>query len=577
MLGQNIRINACVLSFNDRPAEGVNFIVSGESQHHRLDGTQFVPIACNLFEGISVIGKKISDKFNFSMTITSYSNSELEISVRLITELSQCHPGFDYDDTKEKCVCYDNTDIVSCSSSTSTIKRGYWFGIFHGKTTVALCPNNYCNFTCCEKNDGFYQLSPVRINQCSSHRSGTACASCDEGYTLSFDSAKCVSVDNCTTGQMALVIMLSIIYWIALVVVVFVMTYHHVEIGYFYVITYYYSMLDILLDQNLYVSQGLFTIVSVLSSTAKVTPQFLGRLCLVKNMSGIDQQVIHYVHPLAVTIIVGMICLSARMSYKFSAFISRGIIRVICFLLLLSYTSVATTSLSLLRSLTFDNVNEIYTYLSPEIEYFQGRHLSYGLLAIVCTLVIVIGQPLLLLLEPFLNHKINFNKFKPLLDQYQGCYKDKYRSFAAYYMICRLVILLIIIVHSFHDKITNILLLIMNTYLALVHIIVKPYKSKILNIFDGVVLQIMVLISAISFVESFGSSVQSAITIILVVLPLIAFAVMELLINKESIRKIIMYCKHKTVTTDDNDGISISDVGIITDDSMRINTTIVDM
>ena len=76
ILGQNIKINACVLSFYDQPAGGV---VVGESRHQELDGTRFVPIACMLFEGISVIGKEISDKTNFSMTITSYGNSELEI------------------------------------------------------------------------------------------------------------------------------------------------------------------------------------------------------------------------------------------------------------------------------------------------------------------------------------------------------------------------------------------------------------------------------------------------------------------------------------------------------------------
>ena len=153
------------------------------------------------------------------------------------------------------------------------------------------------------------------------------------------------------------------------------MTYYHIGIGYLYAITYYYSMVDILLGEHLYISQGLFTFVSVMSSSAKVTPQFLGQLCLVTNMSGIDQQFIHYVHPLAVAIIVIIICLSARISYKFSSFVSRGIIHVICFLLLLSYTSVATTSLLLLRSLTFDNVDKVYIYLSPDIEYFHGHHL----------------------------------------------------------------------------------------------------------------------------------------------------------------------------------------------------------
>ena len=164
MLGQNIKIQACVLSFHEQHAGGVNFVLSGEYKDHRLDGTQSVPIACTLFEGISVIGKKIS---NSSMTITSYTNSEVEISVKLIAELSPCHLGFHYDNTTQKCVCYDDSDIVSCSGSTSTIKRGHWFGIVDGKTTVTVCPNNYCNFTCCETTNGFYQLSLMRFDQCN--------------------------------------------------------------------------------------------------------------------------------------------------------------------------------------------------------------------------------------------------------------------------------------------------------------------------------------------------------------------------------------------------------------------------
>ena len=319
-----------------------------------------------------------------------------------------------------------------------------------------------------------------------------ACGSCNEGYTLSFDSPECVDVDKCTPEQTFLVLMLSMTYWIALVVVVFIVTYYQTGIGYWYAVSYYYSMLDILLGQHLYTSQGLFTTVSIMSSTAKVTPQFLGQLCLVEDMSGIYQQFIHYVHPLAVTIIVVIICLLARMSYRFSAFVSKGIIRVICFLLLLSFTSVATTSLLLLRSLTFVNVEKVYTYLSPDMEYFQGHHLVYVAIAALCIIAIVIGLPLLLVLEPFLNHKINFTWVKPLLDQFQGCYKDKYHCFASFYMICRVVLILIILANSSNDNTKQVLLLTACTLLALTQLIVKPYKSEILNIFDGIVLQIMI-------------------------------------------------------------------------------------
>ena len=162
-------------------------------------------------------------------------------------------------------------------------------------------------------------------------------------------------------------------------------------------------------------------------------------------MSGIDQQFIHYMYPSAVIVILVIISFIARSSRRISEFISRGIIHVICLLLLLSYTSIASTSLLLMRSLTFHEIDNVYTYLSPDIEYFHGRHLAYGIVALLCAVCIVSGLPLLLTLEPFLNSKINFIKIKPLLDQFQGCYKDKYRCFAGYYMICRLLIITIII------------------------------------------------------------------------------------------------------------------------------------
>ena len=97
------------------------------------------------------------------------------------------------------------------------------------------------------------------------------------------------------------------------------MTYDHVGIGYLYAITYYYGMLDILLGQNLYASHGFLQLLALFPSIAKVTTQFLGQPCLAENISGIDQHFIHYVHPLAVTIIVVIICQLARMSYRFSS------------------------------------------------------------------------------------------------------------------------------------------------------------------------------------------------------------------------------------------------------------------
>jgi len=583
MLGQNIVIEACVLDYYDRPAGGAQFLAHGnDTEHSILNGSELVLVSCDKLEGIRVTGDEVFHANNFSMTLTSHvdSLSDLKtITVELIIELLPCYPGFHYDANTETCMCYNVSDIVSCvqASSMSDIKKGYWFGTVDTKPTFTVCPNGYCNFTCCESTNGLYQLSPQRMNQCNSHRYGPACGVCEKGYTLSFDSVECVSVDQCTIGQTVLVVSLSILYWIATVIAVFIVTYYHVGISYLYAITFYYSMLDILLSQNLQLSHGIFTTVNIVSSIAKVIPQFLGQFCLVESMNGIDQQFIHYVHPIAVTAILTMICFLARMSYRFSLFISRGIIHVICFLLLLSYTSLATTSLLLLRPLIFHDISKVYTYLSPDIEYFHGRHLPYVIVAVLCAIVIVIGLPLLLLLEPYLNGKINFTKVKPLLDQFQGCYKDQYRSFAAYYMVCRLAIILIIISDPSDHNSIQVLLVSVSTILASIHQLLKPYAINILNIFDGIILQYMVLVTVVPLVENFHPDLLLAVIITLVILPLITFAAIELIIHKKKVYSFVSYCKSKPVTTSGDNNIPMRDIGIIVDDQMRKNATICEM
>ena len=505
-----------------------------------------------------------------------------QISVNLTFELTSCYPGFWQYPTSQKCECYNASDIVFCFNSASTIKRGYWFGTVTSKPTVTLCPINYCNFTCCETSNGYYHLSPVRDNQCRSHRSGTACGSCTHGYTLSFDSTECVNVESCTAGHMVLVILLTVTYWIAMVTLVFAMMYYKVGIGYLYSITYYYSIVDILLSQNLYASRELYFTVSIMSSFSKITPQFLGELCLTTGMSGIDQQFIHYIHPSAVILILVIISLLARRSRKFSTIIGRGVIHVICCLLLLSYTSMASTSLLLMRPLKFLGVDNIYTYLSPDIEYFHGRHLAYGIVALLCTVSIVIGLPLLLTLEPFLNHKVNFIKIKPLLDQFQGCYKDKYRCFAGYYMICRLVIISIVIANSSNDFVAKYVLITVCGIIALIHVMVKPYNNEIINKFDSVVLQLIIFIAVLPWLDDFDSPFVIAMALTLMILPLLSFISVTIFLHKDDLRKMITYCTTKDELPSNNIDVSNNEIPkkefhLIIDDNMRKNAIICDV
>ena len=586
MLGSDIVIPVCVFDHYNNSVESTQFLVQNESNsNYSISGPREVLIGCNTFEEISILGDQVLSKStNLSVNINLYVDHNADwkqISVTLIVELSECHLGFWQYSKSQQCDCYNASDTVFCSGSSSTIKRGYWFGSVTGKPTVTFCPINYCNFTCCETSNGYYHLSPVRNDQCNLHRSGTACGSCKSGYTLSFDSTECLKFESCTAGQTVLVILLTVTYWIVIVILVFAIMYYKVGIGYLYCITYYYSIVDILLGQNLQASRGLYLTVSIMSSFSKITPQFLGELCLTTGMSGIDQNFIHYIHPSAVILIIVIISFLARISPRFTAIISRGIIHVICLLLLLSYTSIASTSLLLMRPITFYKIDKVYTYLSPDIEYFHGRHLAYGIVALLCSISIVPGLPLLLTLQPILNHKINFVKIKPLLDQFQGCYKDSHRCFAGYYMICRLVIMTIVIANSSNEFIASYVLIVACGVIALMHCMVKPYNNEIINKIDAVVLHLMIFTAALPLIHDFDSPLVITTAFLLVILPLIIFIALTLFLHKDDLKKIVTRVTFNSQIPNNNtsdkvisDDIRMKEFDNIVDDGARQNVTV---
>ena len=586
MLGQEISINACLMDYYHRPVEEVvDFLVSSENKNVTPSSNYIIISRCSDIKFIITGNRTVSMNYSMKLsTLRAHVEERKELSVNLIVGLSSCYTGFFYSVLSHKCECYyTGGATVVCSGSRSMIHRGYWFGKVEGRATVASCPIGYCSFTNCYTASEFCDLSPERTNQCRSHRSGTACGSCENGYTLPFYSTECINEDNCTVSQTVIVVVLTVVYWIALVIAVFIIMYYKVSIGYLYAITYYYSMVDILLTEYLYIPNGLYITINIMYSIVKLAPQFLGKLCFVRGLSGIDQQFIHYVHPLAVSLMLVMIVVLARSSRRLSIYISRGIIRVICYLLLVSYTSVTFTSLHLVKNLQFSVGGKIYTYLSPDIEYFQGRHLAYGIIASLCIICVVIGVPLILIVEPFLNHMINFVKMKPLLDQFQGCYKDQYRWFAGYYMICRIVIITITTIFSTSDFTSQYLLIATCVAILAMHLSAKPYKSKLLNAFDGVLLLLLVLVSILLLLEFIQSNSVVPITFASLILPLAAFSALCAFIHKDVLKKIIHFkCVVSKRSVDRSkvnnpNATSTGDYDLTIDDNMRTNATICDV
>jgi len=71
MLGQKIVINASVLDYYNQPAGSLQFELSSEDQDHHIIGSDNVLISNKILEGVSIMGKRVREATNYSLTITS--------------------------------------------------------------------------------------------------------------------------------------------------------------------------------------------------------------------------------------------------------------------------------------------------------------------------------------------------------------------------------------------------------------------------------------------------------------------------------------------------------------------------
>ena len=542
MLGQAIDIPASLLGYNNATAEIAEFIVScvNDCDGYSIKGNTVISLR-NKFTGMSITGREVLHRTTMSIELLGIG---LELNTTIHIGLVPCRVGYKYNSNKSHCECYTTKGVISCTRKQTTIKRNFWFGVVNNITTVSICPSGYCNYSRAEVGQGEFLLSSVQDDQCGPHRTGPACGNCNSGYTLSLDSVDCINTEVCKAGFVILIIGSTIVYWMLVVCVSFLlmllMYRIKCNIGYLYGFIYFYSVSDILMGQVLSISKGASFLAPILGTIFKLYPGFLYKVCFVQGMSRIDQYVIHYIHPTAVILLLHLLSKFAkctgrceRFSRRFTIFISKAAIPTICLVLTLAYVSIDDASLQLLRPIKFTGVNGVFTYLSPGIKYFTDRHIPYFILAVLYELVIVVGLPLLLLLEPFVNHKINFTgidlycvklNLKPLLDQFQGCYKDKYRWFAGVYLFSRQAILVIVVI-NFSDYYTELyLLMTASVIVALLHHLVQPYRSDLLNKYDTIILHVLILVVSlqmVAFSSGFTSDHITGIAYGLLMLPLI--------------------------------------------------------
>ena len=160
-----------------------------------------------------------------------------------------------------------------------------------------------------------------------------------------------------------------------------------------------------------------------------------------------------------------------------------------------------------------DPKSRIRAWFNGELIHLGKDHWIYAAPAIFCLLTVGLFPPVLFLTYPLLNktlalfgleEKKPFHLFlstswlKPLLDSFQGCFKDNLRFFAGLYFLYRWTFLL------FHWGMGNFGAYYTGTggilvYMLTLHTICQPYIKRMHNIIDTLLFANLVLINSLSF------------------------------------------------------------------------------
>ena len=129
----------------------------------------------------------------------------------------------------------------------------------------------------------------------------------------------------------------------------------------------------------------------------------------------------------------------------------------------------------------------------------------------------------------------------------------------------------------------NYLLIAVCEIIALIHLMVRPYNKNILNKFDGVILHLIILITALPVFDDsdYDSPLVITISFVLITVPLIYFISMTFYLHKDILKEVVMHFKFKHGLPSNNNVISnekpIKEFDFVIDDSTRKNATVCDM
>ena len=479
---------------------------------------------------------QIAGKPNEICELQLETDADYQVSVTMHLNLLNCPPGFVYSDDNEQCEClvnhtHQNPAIIGCefSSFQAYFDQFYWVG-YETDSAVDLlispCPYRYCY----EDNIFQGQLLPRDANKttldkfvCGNRsRTGLLCGECIEGYSVALNSPT-FTCYRCKTPSLG-ILYLFLSYIIPVTILFYIIMTYNIRmttgpIGAFlffsqiissqYRFAFDYSV-KANSDETFEASNIVITIYSI--SNLQFFQHNVFSYCLFPNAGTVDILAFNLLlsfYPVLLVFTYFLLrryCTCKPKCYQKFRFSTKSVTHGICAFLVLCFAKINVLAFGILKSADISYANETnfrkVVYLQGSLKYFGDALFDIYATGSLLTIITVIFIPtLILVFHPimilvvryfewgetkcvlFINKLLFIHRLKPVLDSFQGDYKDNYSFFAGLHsFLYRIIFFCIVVAASTTD--VNDLLLLMTAYfvvMLLIHMLAMPFKRYIDN------------------------------------------------------------------------------------------------
>lgn len=391
-------------------------------------------VANGSISNLKLVGNS-SEKFSVELNYMGR-----QVLTETITDLSlnDCYPGFTL--RNRMCVCMDSTGVARClpDGKTFYLKHGYWAGSVNGKFVTHICPTGYCNLSSQYATEHEY----ISTSICNENRDqdSVLCGDCKANYSVLFGGERCSN--KCSNWYLFLLllyglILLGVVMGIMLIDLDFFT-------GYLNAWLYSYQVMKVITPAGFNFDPFIEFVIGLANFQFKTGS---GGVCFAAGLDDADKLAIMYALPTYVLVLVILLAraVGKHPNWWFSKRVKAAPFRAFCTIFVLCYTDITRISLRILHPAEVGS--KIVVYANGNIDFFSGKHIAYGLLAILYILIVVVPFPLILLFRPSLTRRLfpvlNLNRWKPIFDALQNCFKDRFRWCAAFYFLCRFFLLAI--------------------------------------------------------------------------------------------------------------------------------------